>query len=242
MQGDDVEPHDEQVVLLAGKVADVVPQQALGAEAEALERRDGALLVRRHAGDDLLDPGDDGRLERLLHEQPAQALAARSLGDDDADLGDVGGPLQLAAVDGRVADHLFVREGEQSRHLLRLDVADPLVDHLGVADVAAQKQEVVIRQAVGEREQGAAVARVHGAHRQVDDAQPARHPADGRHRLLTLVRHRLYTDRSASHSSSRGHRRRTAFRPATRLTWPPFSMSSCLSSAPTIGTRSRAAS
>ena len=89
MEGDHVEAHDQEVVLLPGKVAHMVAHQTFRNEAQPFEGRDRALLIRRHPGHELLDPRCNCRLEGLLHQQPAQALAASNLGNHAPDLGHV---------------------------------------------------------------------------------------------------------------------------------------------------------
>ena len=74
--------------------------------------------------------------------------------------------------------------------------------------------------------------------RHVAEFDVARIGLDGA-RIGTLFAH---VDRSLSQESSFGHSRLTAFGPATRLTWPPFSMTSSLSVEPTFAISGFAAS
>src|SRR6185295_14683167 len=105
--------------------------------------------------------------------------------------------------------------------------------HLGLADVARQEQQVMRRQLLCKRQHGSLVA--------------ARHQAEFNVAGIGLDVARIGTcfthvDLLPNQESSFGHSRLIALAPATRLTCPPFSITSSLSVEPTLGIRCFAAS
>ena len=68
-------PEHDDVVLPAVDVPDVVPEQRLRLEAEALEQRDRRLLVDRHLHRKLFQPRGQRDRECLLRQRPAHALS-----------------------------------------------------------------------------------------------------------------------------------------------------------------------
>ncbi len=232
--GDAVTHHD-QVVEAALAVLDVVLEQRLGAKAQALEGRDGALLVERHARHHLLDAAAQRRAERLLRQQAAEALAPVVGRHQHPQLGDVRRPRQRVAVDGAVADDRAAALGEDGERVAGLDVAQPVLDHVELRDVAAQEEQVVLLEVLGEAQHRLGVERAHVGQRHVDAADVTQRGVIG----ISLQGH---SDRSESQVSIFGHSRCMALAPATRLTWPPFNMTSVLSALPAIGTSARDAS
>src|SRR4051812_31983960 len=70
----DVVPEDDDVVLLAIDIANLVAQQALGAKIEALEQRHRPALVHRHLDGELLQTCLEGKRESLLRQCPPDPL------------------------------------------------------------------------------------------------------------------------------------------------------------------------
>src|SRR5947209_7653031 len=222
----DVEAQDDEIVLDAAGVLDVVSQQRLGLVAHRLEHGDRADLIGRHLHGQLLDAARDRQLAGLRAEHAAQALAARPDRDDDAQLGDVRRPRKRIARDRRAAGHLGAAECEQRRQRTALDLVHPRRENFRVRDVARQEQQVVRRQLAREREHRGFVARAH-------EPQLVRRIGERDRARIGARRRVAHTERTPSHASSRGHKRLTAFGPATRLTWPPLSTISSLSAEPT---------
>src|SRR3954447_7151626 len=131
------------------------------------------------------------------------------------------------------ADHRARLHGEDARDVAALDLGDPGRQHLWLTDVARQEQQVVRRQFLRESQNRGFVG--------------ARHQAElnftgiglGMPRIGTRFAH---VDLPPSQESSFGHSRLIALAPATRLTWPPFSITSSLSEEPTFAIRCFAAS
>src|SRR5882724_5461823 len=92
-------PEHDDVVLLAVDVPDMVPQQGLGLEAEALEQRDRRLLVDRHLHGEPFQARAERQSKGLLRQRPADALAADVLRHHHPESTDVGRPGV------RIADH-----------------------------------------------------------------------------------------------------------------------------------------
>ena len=66
--------HDQQIVTVAVLVDHMITQQTFRAKAQTLERGDGALLVRRHAGHDLFHIAGQSHGKSFLGQKPDQAL------------------------------------------------------------------------------------------------------------------------------------------------------------------------
>src|SRR6185312_9871140 len=119
---------------------------------------------------------------------------------------------------------------EQADDGAPLDLVDPGRQHLRLADIARQEQEVVGRQLPGEVEHGGFVRPRHQAELDVAGL------GFGVPRVGTGFAH---IDLPPSQESSLGHSRLMALAPATRLTWPPFNITSSLSAEPTLAIRCR---
>src|SRR6478736_2435265 len=113
-----------------------------------------------------------------------------------------------------------------------LDLVDPGRQHLGLADTARQKQQIVGRRLLAEGEHGRLVRPGHQAEFDVAGA------GLGVPQIGTCFTH---VDLPPNQLSSFGHSRLIALAPATRLTWPPFSITSSLSEEPTLAIRCLAA-
>ena len=107
-------------------------------------------------------------------------------------------------------------------------------EHLGLADVARQEQQIMHRQFLREVEHGGLVGRRHQA-----EFDLAGFGLDAARIGSGLAAH---IDLSHNHESSFGHSRLMALAPATTLTWPPFRITSSLSVEPTFAIRCLAAS
>src|SRR6185369_9561795 len=105
--------------------------------------------------------------------------------------------------------------------------------HFGLADVARQEQQIMRRKLLRERQHRGLVAARH--HAEFDVAGVGLDVAG----IGTCFAH---VDLLPNQESSFGHSRLIALAPATRLTWPPFSMISSLSVEPTLVIRCFAAS
>src|SRR6266508_1079349 len=225
---------DQQIVRPALAVLDVIAQERLRPEAHPLEDGDGALLIHGHLRDDLLDAEPDRHGEPFLRQQAAESLAAHRGGHHHAHLRDVRGPAQVSAIDRGIAVHHARRLGQDRRDPPALDALHPDGDGVGPGDVAPQEQQVVSGERARERERDLRVGGRHGPQRE-------RVAADGDLARIRPRRRGAHTERGESQPSISGHSRRLAFGPATRLTWPPFSTRSRLSSLPTSATSSLAA-
>ena len=113
---------------------------------------------------------------------------------------------------------------EQARDRATLDLVDPGRQHLGLADIARQEQQIMGWQLLREGEHGGLVRPRH--HQEFNVAAVGLDLP----RIGTCFTH---VDLLPNQLSSLGHSRLTALGPATRLTWPPFSTTSSLSVEPT---------
>ena len=116
-----------------------------------------------------------------------------------------------------------------------LDLLDPGAEHFRLADVARQEQQVVRRKLLREIQHRRLVGRRH--HPELDVAGFG---SDMQRIAADFAC--AHVDLSPSQESSFGHSRLMALAPATRLTWPPFSMISCLSDEPIFWINGLAAS
>src|SRR5207244_7902099 len=112
-------------------------------------------------------------------------------------------------------------------------LVDPGRQHFGLADIARQEQQIMRRKFLRERQHRGLVGARH--HAEFDLAGVGLDVA----RIGTRFTH---VDLLPSQESSFGHSRLIALAPATRLTWPPFSITSSLSVEPTLAIRCLAAS
>jgi hypothetical protein len=130
-------------------------------------------------------------------------------------------------------DHRACLDREQAGDLAALDLVDPGRQHLRLADIARQEQQIVGRELLRESQHRGLVGARHQAKFNVAGV------GFGVPRIGTCFTH---VDLLPSQLSSFGHSRLMAFGPATRLTWPPFSTTSSLSADPTLVIRCFAAS
>src|SRR4051794_11049112 len=86
----DVVPEHDDIVGLAVNVADMIAQQCLGLEAEALEQRDRGLLIDRHLDRELFEAGAERECEGLLRQRPTHPLSAHIERNHHPDLADMG--------------------------------------------------------------------------------------------------------------------------------------------------------
>src|SRR3977135_665141 len=141
----------------------------------------------------------------------------------------------MGIADQRAAtNYLAVLHRQQTRDRAALDLLDPCRQHLWLDDVARQEQQIMSRQSPCQVEHGGLIRWRHQAEFDV-----ARIGLDAA-RIGTCFAAHIYL--SPNHESSFGHSRLRALAPATRLTWPPFSMTSSLSVEPTFWIRCLAAS
>src|SRR6266576_2395274 len=105
-------------------------------------------------------------------------------------------PRMRIAHQRTATDHLARLHRQQAGDVAALDLIDPGRQHLRLADVARQEQEIV------------------GG------------------KLLREIEHRHFVGTRHQAELSFGHSRLMALAPATRLTWPPFSITSSLSIEP----------
>src|SRR4029079_1281122 len=228
-----VVPEHDDIVLLAVDVPDMVPQQGFGLEAEALEQRDRCLLVDRHLHRELFEAGAERQRKGLLRQRPADALAAHVQRHHHPDLSDMGRPGMRVTHQRAAADHRAVLHRQQALDLASFDLVDPGRQHFWLADIARQEQQIVGRQFLREGEHGRLVGAGHQAEFDLADIgldMP---------RIGTCFTH---VDLLPNQLSSFGHSRLIALGPATRLTWPPFSITSSLSIEPPLVIRCLAAS
>src|SRR3990172_7296996 len=227
---------DQQVVLLTRAILHMVPQQCLRLETELFERRDRALLVDRHLRDHLLDPAVQRLREDRFRQRPPQPLAPHLAADQHTQLAHVLRPWRVAEVQAALAEDPAVALRDDRHDLIGFDVVHPRRYHPGVGDVRPEEQQVVVGERLRERQEL----------RDISPAQPPeldraavfefRLPWKGKRSV------RVHTDRTESHSLIFGHSRKIALGPATRLTCPPFSKTSSLSSLPTTDVTSFVAS
>src|SRR3977135_890173 len=141
----------------------------------------------------------------------------------------------MGIADQRAAtNYLAVRRRQQTRDRAALDLLDPRRQHFWLADVARQEQQVMRRQSLCKIQHCGLVRRRHQAEFDV-----ARIGLDAARIGTGFAAH---IDLSPNHESSFGHSRLMALAPATRLTWPPLSITSSLSVEPTFWIRCLAAS
>src|SRR6266702_8469799 len=117
------------------------------------------------------------------------------------------------------ADDLAVLHRKQARDVAALDLMDPGRQHLWLADVARQEQQVMRRQRLREVEHRYLVRPRHQAEFDVAGIQL------GVARIGTCFTH---VDLPPNQESSFGHSRLIALAPATRLTSPPLRIPSSL--------------
>src|ERR1700712_825109 len=132
------------------------------------------------------------------------------------------------------ADHLAVLHRQQAGDGAALDLLDPGGKHPRLADIARQEQQIVHRKLLREVEDSCFVRRCHQPEFNVTGLG-----LDVARVGTCLTAH---VDLSPNQESSFGHSRFIALAPATRLTWPPFSITSSLSVEATLGIRCLAAS
>src|SRR5581483_3322367 len=229
----DIVPEHDDIVLPAVDVSDVVPEQRLGLEAEALEQGDRRLLVDRHLHRELLQAFAQSQGKGFLRQRPADALPAHIQRHYHPDAADMGRPGMPVADQRPAADHLAVSDREQALDVTALDLVDPGRQHFWLTDIARQEQEIMRRQLLRKGEHG----RLVGPRHQTEfDVAGIGLDVTGIGTGLTHV------DLPPSQESSFGHSRFIALAPATRETWPPFSITSSLSVEATLGIRCLAAS
>src|ERR1700716_2469766 len=214
--------HDD-VMLLALDIPHMVAQQRFGLEAEAFEQRDRRLLIDRHLHRKLFKAGPQRQREGLLRQRPSDALAANILRHDHSDLADMRRPRMRISHQRTAPDRLPLLHRQQAADVAALDLIDPGRQHLGLADIARQEQEIAGGKLLREIEHRGFVGAGHQTEFNIAGV------GLGMQRVGTCVTH---VDLSPSQESSFGHSRLMALAPATRLTWPPFSITSSLSIEP----------
>src|SRR5581483_3299677 len=226
-------PEHDDVVLPAVDIPDMVPEQGFGLEAEALEQGDRRLLVDRHLHRELLQAFAQSQGKGLLRQRPADAPPAHIQRHYHPDAADMRRPGMPVADQRPAADHLAVSDCEQALDVAALDLVDPGRQHFWLNGIAGQEKEVMRRQLLRKGEHG----RLVGPRHQTEfDVAGIGLDVTGIGTGLTHV------DLPPSQESSFGHSRFIALAPATRETWPPFSITSSLSVEATLGIRCLAAS
>ena len=86
----DIVPEHDDIVGFPVDIPDMVAQQRLGAEAEALEQRNRRLLIDRHLHREFLQPRPQGQRKGLLLQRPPDAQPAHVLRHHHPDFPDMG--------------------------------------------------------------------------------------------------------------------------------------------------------
>src|SRR5438874_12025651 len=133
--------------------------------------------------------------------------------------------MRAAQVQARVSVDTPLSLGDDRDDAAEIHVVEPRIDDIWVGDVDAKEEQVVFRECAGELKERLTVSPLQQAQRDVVSVGEL-HGAWQRERIVVLA----HIDRTDSHSFTFGHKRVTAFIPATRLTCPPFSTTSSLSS------------
>ncbi len=133
--------HDE-VVHLAGEVADVVEQQRLDLEADRLEHRDRGPLLGDDLHDELRVAGLEAAHEAFARELLAEPAAARGGVDDEADARHVVRPADAA--EEREPAHDAAVVVDQDQPLIALARCQEALDHVGVEDVLVEERPVAL--------------------------------------------------------------------------------------------------
>ena len=167
------------------------------------------VLVDSHLHRELFQPGSQGQRKGLLRQRPADALPAHVLRDHHPNLADMGRPRMRIAHQRAATDHRATLERQQARDQPALDLADPGRQHLGLADIARQEQQIVRRQFLRKRQYRSLVSAGHQT--KFDLAGVGLGVA----RIGTCFAH---MDLLPNQLSSFGHSRLMALGPATTLT------------------------
>src|SRR5258706_12245999 len=206
----DIMAQDRKVVRVARSIADLVLQQRLGPETQALEQHHRTDLIGGHLRGELFQPAlRRDRIDRLEQVAPQPCTAALRC-YQQADLSDMGAPAERVAHQRSGAHELAILLGDQAVDPAFLDRAEPGLDHARMFQVAAKEQQVMLRQALRKGDHRVAVVR---------------------RKAANVMAH---VDLSPSPSPSFGHTRLSALPPATRLTCPPFNVTCSLSREPTL--------
>ena len=143
---------DQEVVQLAIHIHGVTAPDDLLFEAQPAKESGCGPLVGGHLGDELPHARLKSRIEDDLEEGGAEAAAAHGRVDEDADLAHVSGPAKTAAIDRGVADDFVLGEGDNGGGASPRYVREPILDIVGISDVASQEAEVVCGQPPSEAE------------------------------------------------------------------------------------------
>jgi hypothetical protein len=107
----------------------------------------------------------------------AEAARAPVRGDVHADLTDFVCPSERIYMKTCITCEKAVRLGQQSDRRAALNILDPVVDRCRIADVAAQEEQILLGQGIGEFEDFGLVSRSHQPYRNLPGL---RHPKGAR--------------------------------------------------------------
>lgn len=145
--------------------ADVIGEPRLTRETQPFEQGDRRRGIGRHRRGQL---GEAMRLrdrEQSLEQVAAQPLATPSGRDEQADFADMAAPAQRIADQRGGSDDRPVILGDETVDPAFADRLLPRIDDARVAQVAARKQQVMLRQRRGEGEHRVVVGRAETADR-----------------------------------------------------------------------------
>ncbi len=159
----DVMPEHDDVVLLAVDVPDMVAQQRFGLEAEALEQRDRACWSTVICTESFSSPSPNASA-KVSCDSARPTPCPRTSSDTTMRISPTCGDQECGSrTSVPQPTTLPVLYRQQAHDGAALDLVDPGRQHLGLADVARQEQQIVRRQFLRESKHGGFVRARHQA-------------------------------------------------------------------------------
>src|SRR5260370_41098473 len=121
---------NQQIMLVALAILDVIAQERFGFETHPFEGSHGAFLIDRHLRDHLLNTKPERYRERFLRQQPSETFATHRRRNKHTQLRHMRRPRELTTIDSRIALHLAFALGEDTLDASSCDSTYPIIDFL----------------------------------------------------------------------------------------------------------------